>query len=94
MSDPSPISILIAGIAGASLGTEIAKSLRDAGGYRVLGCDINPLAYGHFDQAFDVTFNADPDAYIESVLRIAQDNAVRVIIPGGEVPAKLLAAAA
>lgn len=94
MSDPSPITVLIAGIAGASLGTEIAKSLRNAGGYRVLGCDINPLAYGHFDQAFDETFNADPNAYIESVLRIARENAVRVLVPGGEVPAKLLAAAA
>lgn len=87
------IPVLIAGIAGASLGTEIAKSLRAAGGYRVIGCDINPIAYGHFDKRFDATFVANPETYIESVLSIATAQGVRVIIPGGEAPAKLLAAA-
>jgi carbamoyl-phosphate synthase large subunit len=86
--------VLIAGIAGASLGTEIAKSLRHAGGYRILGCDINPRAYGHFDKTFDATFLADPGAYIDSVASIAADRGAQVLIPGGEAPAKLIAAAA
>ena len=38
-------SVLIAGIGGGSLGTEIAKSLRLAGAYRILGCDVSPLAF-------------------------------------------------
>jgi len=37
------VTVLIAGIVGASLGTEIAKSLRLAGGYHVIGCDPSPL---------------------------------------------------
>jgi len=93
MKPEENIPVLIAGIAGASLGTEIAKSLRAAGGYRVIGCDINPMAYGHFDSRFDATFVADPDSYIESVLAIAIARDVRAIIPGGEAPAKLLAGA-
>jgi carbamoyl-phosphate synthase large subunit len=93
MNRNKAIPILVAGIAGASLGTEVAKSLRAVGDYRVLGCDINPFAYGHFDDSFDATFVSDPDDYIESVLAIAVAQEVRAIVPGGEVPAKLLAAA-
>lgn len=85
---------MIAGIAGASLGTEIAKSLRLAGGYRILGCDISPLAYGHFAEQFDQTFAADAGDYIESVARLCTENAVSVIVPGGERPAQILGQAA
>ena len=54
-SDRKP-RILVSGIAGASLGTEIAKSLHHAGGYDILGCDISPLAFGHYDQNFGSTY--------------------------------------
>ncbi|MDX5362276.1 MAG: ATP-grasp domain-containing protein [Alphaproteobacteria bacterium] len=94
MTPPDRIVVLIAGIAGASLGTEIAKSLRLAGGYRILGCDINPRAYGRFDETFDAAFLADPDAYVDSVAALAADQGAQVLIPGGEAPARLIAAAA
>ena len=87
---PAVNTVMIAGIAGASLGTEIAKSLHLAGGYRILGCDISPLAYGHFDAHFDATFQADAADYTASVTRLCREQGVSVLIPGGERPAQIL----
>ncbi|RAP40800.1 hypothetical protein BYZ73_13625 [Rhodovulum viride] len=94
MSRDAPITVMIAGMAGASLGTEIAKALAAAGGYHVLGCDISPLAYGHFDAHFAETFLAERDDYVASVLRLCRAAGVEVLIPGGDQPAALLAPAA
>lgn len=91
MTADATITVMIAGIAGASLGTEIAKSLAAAGGYRVLGCDINPLAYGHFDRNFAETFHTDPTDYVDSLQKICTGQNVEVLIPGGERPATLIA---
>lgn len=82
--------VMVAGIAGASLGTEIAKSLRLAGGYRILGCDISPLAYGHFDKHFDATFTVDAEDYTASVVQLCTEQGASVLIPGGERPAQIL----
>lgn len=38
-------NVLIAGVGGASLGTEIFKSLKRSGNYSVVGADISPYAY-------------------------------------------------
>jgi carbamoyl-phosphate synthase large subunit len=82
--------ILIAGIAGASLGTEIAKSLRHAGGYEIVGCDISPLAYGHYDSNFDSTFVVDREQYIDNLLALCRSESIDCIIPGGDEPAVLI----
>jgi carbamoyl-phosphate synthase large subunit len=88
--DPGRPRILIAGIAGASLGTEIAKCLRHAGGYEIVGCDISPFAYGHYDSNFDSTFLVDRARYIDEVLALCQRQRIDCIIPGGGEPAILL----
>lgn len=82
--------VLIAGIGGASLGTEILKSLAHAGCYAVYGCDINPLAFGHYQQGFEKTFLSSPDDYVASVLSICRKADINYIIPGGEQPLRLL----
>jgi carbamoyl-phosphate synthase large subunit len=84
-------TVLIAGIGGASLGTELAKCLSLCDGYRVLGCDISPLAFGHYDQRFDQTFVVDRSAYVDSVLAICKQENVAVILPGADEPTVLLA---
>lgn len=85
--------ILIAGIAGASLGTEIAKSLHHAGSYDILGCDISPLAFGHFDQHFCATFIVNRDCYVQDLISLCSDQKIDCIIPGGDEPAVLIGAA-
>jgi carbamoyl-phosphate synthase large subunit len=82
--------ILIAGVAGASLGTEIAKCLRHAGGYQVVGCDISPFAYGHYDSNFDSTFLVDREGYIDDLLALCRRERIDCIIPGGDEPALLI----
>lgn len=82
--------ILIAGIAGASLGTEIAKCLRHAGGYEIIGCDISPIAYGHYNSNFDSTFLVNREQYIDDLLTLCQGKRIECIIPGGDEPAVLI----
>lgn len=92
-SSAGKTNILVAGIGGASLGTEIAKSLRLAGNYRVSGADISPTAYGLYDEAFDETFLIDRDRYIPGILAACRACAAEFIVPGGEQPTALLGAA-
>ena len=84
--------IVIAGIAGASLGTEIAKSLALHGDkYEVYGTDISPLAYGHHQGGFKKTFTVSRNDYVADISRVLKENDIKVLIPGGEEPMNLLA---
>ncbi len=85
--------ILIAGIGGASLGTEILKCLVLADRYTVFGCDISRLAFGHYQHGFAKTFLVDRNRYVESVIEVCREASIDVIIPGGEEPLVLLNAA-
>lgn len=95
MTKPNqPIKVMIAGVGGASLGTEIAKCLRLAGKYEVFGCDISPTAYGLYDSEFIETFRINRDDYVAEVLKICRQADAKWLIPGGEQPNALLGAAA
>lgn len=83
--------ILIAGIGGASLGTEIAKSLQLAGGYSIFGCDISPLAFGHYGGGFESTSIVSRDSYVEDVLALCGMLSIDCVVPGGDETARLIA---
>ena len=83
--------ILIAGIGGASLGTEILKCLQLAGGYDVFGCDVSPLAFGHYGNLFASTSIVRRDSYIEDVISLCEQLGIECVVPGGDEPARLLA---
>ena len=83
---------MIAGIGGASLGTEIAKTLWLAGGYEVYGCDISPQAYGLYDTRFTKTFLISGENYGNSALELCRDMECSCLIPGSERTMVLLAA--
>lgn len=94
-STTDPPRILVAGIGGASLGTEIVKCLKRAGRYAVFGCDISEFAYGHYQDGIVRSFIVPREKYVESVLSLCEANRVRAVIPGGEEPlARLMEAAA
>lgn len=82
--------ILITGLAGASLGTEIIKCLSVAGTYELYGCDISSIAYGLYSPELTAAFVADKDNYVQSVVDICLRNGIRYIVPGGEQPMALL----
>ncbi|GBD04371.1 Ribosomal protein S6--L-glutamate ligase [bacterium HR19] len=78
------IKVLIAGIGGASLGTEIFKCLKLAGVYEIYGCDISNYAFGHYMQGFKETFVVQKENYIEQVLELCRKKSIEVIVPGAE----------
>lgn len=84
------IRVLVAGIGGASLGTEILKCLRDAGGYTVFGCDVSSYAYGHYEEGIADSVLVARDSYVESILKLCASRGIRAVIPGGEEPLRLL----
>ena len=86
-------TVVIAGIGGGSLGTEIAKSLRLAGGYRIVGCDVSPIAFGHYGGVCDVTHVLAHENYLSQLLAIVAAEAAEIIVPGAEEPTALLATA-
>ncbi len=83
--------VLIAGIGGASLGTEILKCLKFSGGYDIYGCDVSELAYGLYEDGFKQTFKIDIDNYIPDIADICDKHGIDIIVPGGEAPTSLLA---
>ena len=85
--------VMIAGIGGASLGTEICKCLCLAGNYEIYGCDISPTAYGLYDAGFTQTYRVNPETYISDVLELCRRTGAKWLVPGGEQPNALLGAA-
>jgi carbamoyl-phosphate synthase large subunit len=84
---------MIAGIGGASLGTEIHKCLRLCAGYETYGCDVSPTAYGLYDSGFAETYRVSRENYAQGVINACQDAHATWLIPGGEQPLTLLAEA-
>jgi len=89
----APIKVMIAGIGGASLGTEILKSLCLVGDYEVYGCDISSTAYGLYESGFVKTFHIDSKNYVADVLSLCHESGIKYLVPGGERPMTLLGAA-
>lgn len=82
--------VLVAGIGGASLGTEIIKALHFTGKYKIFGCDISEYAFGHYQSETVKTFLIDRNNYVEEIIKICQDMDIKAVIPGGEEPSILL----
>ena len=92
--EQSRTAVMIAGIGGASLGTELMKALRLAKAYRVFGCDISRTAFGLYDGGFEKAYLVERHNYVDSVLNACKEAGVSYLVPGGEQPMTLLGAAA
>lgn len=84
------LRVLVAGIGGASLGTEIMKALYFAEEYEIFGCDISEFAFGHYQNPSVKTFLVNRDHYVEEILCLCQKMDIKAVIPGGEEPSILL----
>lgn len=93
MTSTRTLKVMIAGIGGASLGTELLKCLVLADRYEIFGCDVSPTAYGLYDPGFSRTFTVDRDDYVNSVIKACREAGVSWLIPGGDQPMVLLGAA-
>lgn len=90
MADPARLRVMVAGIGGASLGTELLKCLRLADRYEVYGCDVSCTAYGLYDEGFRRTYLVHRETYIDDVVQACRDAGARWLLPGGEQPMVLL----
>lgn len=90
MSTSQP-KVLIWGIAGASLGMEIAKSLAMDGGFDVRGADISPQAYGHFADCFSKTYVLERDTCVNDACKILASEQIDFLIAGGDIVARICA---
>ena len=86
------IRVLVAGIGGASLGTEIIKALQKSGRYTIFGCDISKFAFGHYQNGIEETFLIDRNNYIRNIYKLCLKYKIQTIVPGGEEPSTLLGA--
>lgn len=82
--------VLVAGIGGASLGTEVMKCLRLANRYEIVGCDISRYAYGHYANLARDTEVVSAEHYAQSVLDLARRRNINGIIAGAGTPLHLL----
>src|ERR1035438_4398533 len=78
--------VMIAGIGGASLGTEICKCMRLCGGYEVHGCDVSATAYGLYESGFAETYRISRQDYVLNVIEACHAACATWLIPGGEEP--------
>ena len=80
-------TVLIVGTGGGSLGLEIFKSLRYAGGYRLIGTDLSEKAFGLYLDGFAKTYlvrRSEEIEYVQQLLKISKKENARVLAPGAE----------
>ncbi len=82
--------VLIAGVGGASLGTEIAKCLKISGRYELIAADVSPQAYGLYETHFQESYVVSRENYASRILKLCEQHNVQAVIPGGEQPLRLL----
>lgn len=93
MASTEPIRVLIAGIGCSSLGIEIFKALRHAGGYYLVGADIDPLSFGLGEEGFAQTYRIEcrsNEEYVERLLEICRRESIEAVAPGAQVVHRLL----
>jgi carbamoyl-phosphate synthase large subunit len=85
------ISVLVTGVGGGGHGHEIAKALKLAGRYRIVGLDMSPSSFGLFD--LDAAFIVSPPSehgYIDRLLGICAQERIDVLIHGSEPELKII----
>lgn len=84
-------TVLVTGVGGGGHGHEVAKALRLAGSYRIVGVDMRPSSFGLFD--VDAAFVVEPasePSYVDTLLEICEMEDARVLIHGSEPELKVI----
>lgn len=82
---PAPIPVLVTGVGGGGLGHEVVKSLRLAGGYRLIGVDTTADSFGFADvDEAHVVPPASASNYLDVLIDLGTRRGARVVIPGSE----------
>jgi len=82
--------VLVAGVGGASLGTEAVKSLIASGRYDVSVADISPMAFGLYVPGILHRATIRADDYLNDLVAMCERNRVDVVVPGAEATLSLI----
>jgi carbamoyl-phosphate synthase large subunit len=85
------VTAMVTAVGGASVGEQVLKALRLAGGYRVIGADMGAhhVNFDRVDEAYVLPPATDPN-YVEAVLTVAQARGADVLFPGSEAELRVL----
>jgi carbamoyl-phosphate synthase large subunit len=84
-------TVLVTGVGGGGLGHEVVKSLRLAGGYRVIGADTvaDSFGFADVDEAHLLPLASAPN-YLDIVVDLATQRGAQVVIPGSEAELRVI----
>lgn len=92
-SSHQKIRVLVAGAAGASLGTEALKAFALSSRYEVVAADVSPFAYGLYQRGAACSYVLGQENYIKDVIECSKRENVRFILPCAEATLRLLSEA-
>lgn len=82
--------MLVAGVGGASLGTETLKALALSGRYQAIAADVSPLAYGLYQSDGTASHVLHTLNYIDDLIACCQSEDAHLVLPGAEATLKLI----
>ncbi|MEO7100026.1 MAG: ATP-grasp domain-containing protein [Luteolibacter sp.] len=85
--------VVVAGAAGASLGTETLKALALSGRYEAIAADITPLAYGLYQKEAKASHLLDAKNYLESLIECCHEERASFVLPSSEPTLKIISEA-
>jgi carbamoyl-phosphate synthase large subunit len=87
----SGVTVLVTGVGGGGLGHEVVKSLRLAGGYRLIGADTvaDSFGFADVDEAYVLPPASAPD-YVDVLIDLGSNRGARVVIPGSEAELRVI----
>jgi len=88
-----PVSVLVTGVGGRSVGNQILHALLVLGGkYRIVATDADPFSFGLYEvNDRYVVPRADAPGYLEAILRIVRQERIDVALPGTQPEVRVLA---
>jgi carbamoyl-phosphate synthase large subunit len=89
---PPAQRVIVAGAAGASLGTEVLKALALSDRYDAVAADVAPLAYGLYQQGIAGSHVLRASSYIDDLIAVCEKEGATLVLPGAEPTLKLMAA--
>ncbi len=85
--------VIVAGVGGASLGTETLKALALSGSYKAIAADVSALAYGFYQKEAAASHLLRTSHYIEDLIACCQREQAQLVLPSAEPTLKLISAA-
>jgi carbamoyl-phosphate synthase large subunit len=82
--------VLVAGVGGASLGTEVVKALVASDRYDVHVADVSPFAFGLYLPNLATRTVLREDRYLDDLIALCARHRIEAVVPGAEITLQLV----